>query len=205
MNDSDRTTSDPTRLLESAWALRRSAFAGPTDDLPGQLAQARSRLEEAVEHLRDAEDPVLLAHALHLVAHVETDLGRPARARELWQESVALLRTAHDPLQLAHKLRHLGDLLRTEGPVDEARSLLEEAVALHRDHSKDHDENPNVSLDLANALRRLALLNEEQEEIDTARTQWAEARDLYARLGISAGVDEAAQHLRALVGEDGTA
>ena len=204
MNDSDGTTSSASRLMESAWAQRRSAFAGPTDNLPEELTEVRARLKGAVELLQDSEDAILLAHALHLVAHIESDLGRPARARERWEEAVALLRTAHDPLQLAHKLRHLGDLLRTEGAVDEARPLLEEAVALHRDHSKDHEENPSVTLDLANALRRLALLNEEKEEIDAARAQWTEARNLYAGLGISAGVDEAAQHLRALTGEGAT-
>ena len=42
---------------------------------------------------------------------------------------------------------------------------------------------------------KLALLNEELTEPEAARDQWSEARDLYAHLGLAAGVEEADQHL----------
>ena len=204
MTKSDRPASTALQMMETAWALRSAALAGPAGDVDKRLDEVRTRLVSAVELLRGEEEPVLLAHALHLCAHVEADLGHRARARELWEESIALLRTADDPLQLAHKVRHLGDLLRTDGALEDARSLLEEAVALHREHGEATGRNPNATLDLANALRRLALLSEQRTEPEAAREQWREARALYAQLGLAAGVDEAARHLRELAGEGAT-
>ena len=99
------------------------------------------------------------------------------------------------PLQLAHKLRHLGDLLRERGDLERATPLLEEALALYRAETPLEEAHPAHALDVANAVRRVALLREESQEPAAAVELWAEARELYARLELAAGVEEAEQHL----------
>ena len=50
-------------------------------------------------------------------------------------------------------------------------------------------------LDLANALRPIALLRERQGDATSAKSLWSEAHALYSAAGVEAGVAEAARHL----------
>ena len=60
--------------------------------------------------------------------------------------------TIGDPLLLAHTLRHLGDLHHDDGRDDLAEPLYDEALALYRASNA-------PPLDLANAIRSLAVIN----------------------------------------------
>lgn len=110
-------------------------------------------------------------------------------ARQCYEESVALLRQLDRPLMLAHTVRHLGDVYCESGLRELAESCYDEALTLYRNQP---DRSP---LDLANAIRSLAVLRSEQ-----ARTLWEEAREIYAALGIDAGIKEATDRIMALCG-----
>ena len=108
-----------------------------------------------------------------------------ATAQKCYEESVALLRELDEPLLLAHTVRHLGDVYHEEGRSDLAESRYLEALSLYRRHQG------HLPLDLANAIRRLAVLRWEQ-----SRAFWEEARDLYTAIGIEAGIKEGTARLK---------
>ena len=108
-------------------------------------------------------------------------------ARLCYEEAVVLFRDVDEPLVLAHSVRHLGDVYLEQGRPDLAEPCYHEALALYRAHA---DES---SLDLANAVRSLAVLRWEQ-----AKMLWEEARTLYTGLSIEAGVTESAARVAAL-------
>jgi tetratricopeptide (TPR) repeat protein len=108
-------------------------------------------------------------------------------ARKCYEEAVALFRAAGNPLRLAHTIRHLGDVYREGQCPHLAEPCYLEALELYRHHEK------TPSLDLANALRSLAVLREEQ-----ARALWEEAGHIYTTLQIAPGVKEATTRLQAL-------
>lgn len=179
-------------LMRSAWATRRAAFDADPVGKRELLERARQDLSAAVAMCRDGGSPVSLAQAVHLLANVELDLERVDRARSLWEEAIRILRGTDDVLQLAHKVRHLGDLHRHCGRLDDAEACYDEALALYREH-----DAPG-SLDLANAVRRMAALRELRGDAERARALWRETRDLYAAVDLTAGVEEAERHLERL-------
>jgi hypothetical protein len=79
----------------------------------------------------------------------------------------------------------VSDLARERGSVGEALSSAAEAVAIYR------SQPGSRPLDLANALRLNALALSDSGYADEAKPLWQEARDLYASVGVAAGVDEA--------------
>ena len=91
---------------------------------------------------------------------------------------------------LAHALRHRSEIARCGGEADRALSLSLEAVALYRTMA-----DPVVALDLANALRGLALAHEAIHDPASAAASWREARELYHQSGVAAGRDECDAHL----------
>jgi hypothetical protein len=68
-----------------------------------------------------------------------------------------------------------------------AEPCYHEALGLYRSHEG------RASLDLANAVRSLAVLRWEQ-----TRTLWEEVLDLYTNLSIEAGIKESAARVAAL-------
>lgn len=119
-------------------------------------------------------------------------MGRRDAALRLYREAVPLCRRGDDPLVLAHTVRHLGDVLREIGDLEGAEPCYTEALALYRAHP-----SPPL-LDVANAVRRMAILREALGENEHARALWREARELYREVGIEAGVSESAAHLEGL-------
>lgn len=124
------------------------------------------------------------------------DLGRSERsageleaARSLYEEAALLCRAEGHGVLLAHTLRHLGDINREVGRLDVAERCYDEALGIYR------DEIRRRPLDVANALRSVALLREDQARGDQAQALWEEARELYADVGIQEGVDECCAHL----------
>jgi hypothetical protein len=73
-----------------------------------------------------------------------------------------------------------------------AEPCYHEALTIYRAHK----ETP--PLDLANAIRGLALLKSNAGEVEEARALWAEARDLYAAVNVEAGVKESSRRLALL-------
>lgn len=129
--------------------------------------------------------PLSQPEALIQQAQQARKAGQLYQAAGLYSQAAELYRAAGHELRLAHTLRHAADVLRDDGKLAQAEPLYLEALALYRAHP----EAPH--LDLANALRPLALLREAQ-----ARQLWTEARDLYDSVGVEAGVNECSQHLQ---------
>jgi tetratricopeptide (TPR) repeat protein len=110
-----------------------------------------------------------------------------AMARLCYEEAILLFREVDEPLVLAHTIRHLGDVYQEQGRPDLAEPCYHEALGLYRSHENDS------SLDLANAVRSLAVLRWEQ-----TRALWEEVLDLYTRLSIEAGIKESTARVAAL-------
>lgn len=172
----------PGRLVKRASRARRE----------GRLADAHRDLVEAVAICRRAGTRRELARALGSLGQIERDLGHGDAARPLYEEAVAVCRAEGEPLALAHTLRHLGDLHREAGLARDAEVCYNEALGLYRSHKA------TAPLDLANAIRPLAILKEAAGEEDEARRLWLEARDLYQVVGVSAGVAECSARLARL-------
>lgn len=138
--------------------------------------------------ISDGDRTDLLARAQKLRQSGESARRRDDNvARRCYEESVALLRDVGEPLTLAHTIRHLGDVYHEQGRPELAEPCYEEALALYREHGK------GPSLDLANAIRSLAVLRWEQ-----TRAIWEEARYLYTTLRIEPGIKESTARLEAL-------
>lgn len=106
--------------------------------------------------------------------------------------AVAFARVRSEPLVLAHRVRHLGDAYRQLRRAEWAESCYTEALSIYRQHQA------TKPLDLANALRGFALLQESVGARQEARRLWQEAHDLYVKLGVAPGVSESAARLTAL-------
>ena len=136
----------------------------------------------------DADRMDRLARAQELRLRGESARHRDApMARLCYEEAVAMFRKVDEPLVLAHAIRHLGDVYHEQGRPDLAEPCYHEALRLYRNH----EDGP--SLDLANAVRSLAVLRWEQ-----TRALWEEARGLYTAVGIDAGVKESTARIAAL-------
>src|SRR5206468_3549758 len=111
--------------------------------------------------------------------------------------AVASARRREDPLKLAHTIRHLGDAYYYAGRWALAEPCYVEALSIY------HDNNHTRPLDLANAVRSLAVLKHESGASDEARRLWQEAHDLYTALEAPAGIAESAARLALLARQQG--
>ncbi|WP_297512820.1 hypothetical protein [uncultured Caulobacter sp.] len=128
------------------------------------------------------EHETLMAEARQARAAGRVDLAHATYAR-----AALAARDAGAPIAVADALRHLSDLDREAGRPTPALAAAQEAVALYRARA----DAPRLSL--ANALRQTALALEALGR--PALDAWREAGDLYAELGVEAGVTEAEHHL----------
>ncbi len=157
-----------------------------------RLEDARRDLVAAVEIGRRAGGGQQLAKGLAGLGQIERDLGHLERARRHYEEACAIYRNEGDALLVAHTVRHLGDICREEGRLDLAEPCYTEALAIYR------GDGATAPLDLANAIRGLALLKEKVGESAQARLLWQEVRDLYAAVNVEAGVAESTRRLAVL-------
>lgn len=169
-------------LIAAAWRDRRE----------GRHADAERGLRDAIDASRRAGNGRQLVSALGKLAHVLRDLGRDDEALPVSEEAVHVSRDEGDSLRLAHTVRHLGDLHRDAGRLVEADRCYGEALALYR-----AAPSPDA-LDVANALRPAAFLKLSQGERSAARALLSEARTLYQKAGIDAGVEECSRQLAQL-------
>lgn len=162
------------------------------DHLRGALdARREARPNEAWSHLIAAESICRstgrrrdLVTTLAGMAQLHRDAGDPVSALPLFEEAVTHCQQLRDPQLMAHALRHLGEVHLELRGFERAQQHLRDALRLYR------GESATSRLDLANAVRPLASCLERQGADDEARASWTEARDLYASLGIEAGVAE---------------
>jgi tetratricopeptide (TPR) repeat protein len=149
---------------------------------------ARRDLLQLIKTLRDKGPQLDLASALRELGETERRTD-PASARQYYEEAITILRTLNAPVLLAHAIRHLGDVLYESGEAPRARSCHHEALTIYRQH-------PEASrLELANAIRSLAVSQSSSGDKAQAIQLWQEARALYRSLDIEAGVNESTKQI----------
>jgi tetratricopeptide (TPR) repeat protein len=175
------TPLSPDEFMQRAAQARRE----------NRLSDARRDAEEALRLYRMAAARQGLARALMLLGQIERDEQQPENALRCYEEAVQLRREEGDPLRLAHSVRHLADLYSETGLLDSAASCYSESLSLYCSNQQ------TAPLDLANALRGFALLEEKRGEPANSQRLWEEARALYVAVGVKAGVEECSSHLSA--------
>jgi hypothetical protein len=95
-----------------------------------------------------------LAEALCGLAQAERDIGNPKAASHHYANAAVLYRQLGPPARLAYAIRHEADVLREMCHPAEAEPLHLEAAGIYRQLGE------KATLDLANTLRGLALVNE---------------------------------------------
>jgi len=176
-------------LTEQALKLMSEANRARLEDRP---EDAHRDYATAVALCRQSGARRELIQALKGLGQIERDMDRGDAALRLYEEAVALCREEDDPLMLAHSVRHVGDIHRDAGRAELAEACYLEALAIYRNN--EHTD----TLDLANAVRPLAILKDAAGEVAEARRLWAEARDLYAAANVQQGALESSRRLKRL-------
>jgi tetratricopeptide (TPR) repeat protein len=111
--------------------------------------------------------------------------------------AVARRRRIDDPLRLAHAVRHLGDAYYYARRAEQADACYVEALSIYcgNEHAR--------PLDVANAIRSFAVLEDYVGAAEEAKRLWQEAHDLYMALDVAAGVAESAARLALLARRQG--
>jgi tetratricopeptide (TPR) repeat protein len=154
-----------------------------------RITDSRAVFIEAVRKAAIEADRSSLAEALCGLAQAERDIGNPQAASHHYANAAVLYRQVGPPVRLAYAIRHQADVLREMGQPTEAEPLYLEAEGIYRQLGE------KATLDLANTLRGLALVNESAAKIDAAKALWWEARELYAKCNVEAGVAECDERL----------
>jgi tetratricopeptide (TPR) repeat protein len=150
----------------------------------GKVPDAWSHLIAAESICRSTGRRRDLVTTLAGMAQLHRDGGAPADALPLFEEAVTHAQQLRDTHLLALALRHLGETHLELRALGRAEQQLRDALALYRTLP-----DP-MSIDVANALRPLALCLERQGADEDARALWRETREVYAVLGITEGVAE---------------
>jgi len=158
----------------------------------GRLDDAYHAYQQAADTSRASGKEEHLITALAGLGQIERDRGRLDQAQKHYAEALTLCRDQGFPLRTASVARHLGDIFRLNGQAQQAESLLSEAISLYR-QSLD-----TKVLDLANAIRPLALFKTAEGDIDGARLLWQEAQILYSAVNVDAGAAECSSQLAKL-------
>lgn len=137
---------------------------------------ARMAFAEAAEVFRRRGIWAELAHSLARQAQIERDTGQFDQAIAFQEEALGIARDLGDDTKLVHVLRHLGDILQASGRHTDADPFYREMLSLYRSLP---DTAP---LELANAVRSVAMHEQSLGNVSEARTLWQEARDRYSRL-----------------------
>lgn len=174
-------TEDAESLLATAAQARRD----------GRLDEAFRAYEGAADLSRGAGSEHRLVRALSGLGQIERDRGALDRAQRQYEAALDVSRGLGHPLLVATMARHLGDVYRENGLSERAEPLLAEAVKLYR------GSLDTKVLDLANAIRPLALLLTAKGDAGAARPLWQEARALYSSIHVTAGVSECDANLPA--------
>jgi tetratricopeptide (TPR) repeat protein len=155
----------------------------------GRIADSRAIFIKCVRSAAEDGDRPSLAEALCGLGQADRDIGNLEAARLHYAGAAVLYREIGPPARLAYAIRHEADLLREESRPAEAEPLYLEAESIYRQQGEE------AALDLANTLRGLASVNESLAKPDASRPLWQEARQLYARCNVEAGVAECDRRL----------
>lgn len=120
----------------------------------GNLDSARTLYEEAANHLRAADSPLPLAHALRHVGDIFLDLRRSESAQPFYREALELYRAGPhtQPLDLANTLRGIGLMEQQLGNSAAAVTAWKEARSLY--------STLGIDAGVQEASRRLAALRD---------------------------------------------
>jgi tetratricopeptide (TPR) repeat protein len=160
--------------LQAAAAARRE----------GRGAEAWPHLISAEAICRSTGRRRDLVTTLAGMAQLHRDAGEHASALPLFEEAVTHCQQLRDTHLMAHALRHLGETHLELRALGRAEQHLRDALAMYRTLPD------TMTLDVANALRPLAVCLERQGADEDARALWGETREVYAALGIAEGVAE---------------
>ena len=158
----------------------------------GRLADSRAIFLKAVRSAAEGADRPDLAEALCGLGQAERGIGNLEAARHHYAGAAVLYRQIGPPERLAYALRHEADILREASLPAEAEPLYVEAAGIYQQHGED------AELDLANTLRGLALANESLGKVDASKSLFEQARALYAKCNVEAGVAECKEKLSQL-------
>lgn len=174
-------------LKQAAQARREQRHSDARRDLLEAVALERNA--PARPEAAPRQNPRDLARALAALGQTARDAGHATDALAHYQEAASIYRVQGNTLKLAHSLRHVGDIHQDAGRPTEAELYYHQALALYR-------ANPETPrLDLANAIRPLALLKHDAGKFDDAEPLWAEAKLLYDSVNVLPGVAECAARL----------
>ncbi|MCP4664557.1 MAG: tetratricopeptide repeat protein, partial [bacterium] len=121
-----------TVLEKLASARLRAAIAGTRGRLrrlQGRLDLARPLFEEALRHVREAEDPQGEGYFLLELGHVLVRQGDPQEGLEHIERAIAVFTQLENRLDLASARARSAEALRDLGKLDDARERIE--LALH--------------------------------------------------------------------------
>jgi tetratricopeptide (TPR) repeat protein len=155
----------------------------------GRLVDAHHCFSEAIAQCRQGGSRSELIRALKGLGQIERDLDQSDAARPLYEEAVALCRKDGNAQALAQTIRHLADIHHTSGNVAAAEPCYQEAIDLYR------GDPHTATLDLANAIRPLAILKSHTGQMADARQLWTEARKLYLAVNVADGAAECTYRL----------
>jgi tetratricopeptide (TPR) repeat protein len=158
----------------------------------GRIQDAKDDLVDVVDLCRTADNQMELAAALTALGQIERALHHLDASRQHYEEAVTIYRAQGNDRKLAHTLRHLGDIHRSEGRTEVAESYYDQALTLYR------SDKQTPPLELANAIRGLAILKHDSGAVGQAKLLWTEARDLYAIVNVNEGVAESSRRLALL-------
>lgn len=144
----------------------------------------RKALEEAAELARRSGNATEHALTLRDLAEMERGVEDLAAAAGHYEAAIALIRKANDAGKLAFLLRHLGDVYQEMKRLPEADAAYAEALALYRAAEKPH------VLDIANTVRRQAIVAHDGGRTTDALRLWREAHALYVKFGHPPGIEE---------------
>jgi tetratricopeptide (TPR) repeat protein len=154
-----------------------------------RLADSRAIFFQGVRNAAEEADRPDLAEALCGLAQAEHGIGNLQAAGHHYANAGVLYRQLGLRERLAYAIRHEADILRETGKVVEAEPLYLEAEEIYRQLGE------QATLDLANTLRGLALVNESAGKMDASKALWQQARELYEKCKVEPGVAECDEKL----------
>jgi tetratricopeptide (TPR) repeat protein len=149
-----------------------------------RLPASRAIFIDCVRKASEEGDRSALAEAFTGLAEAENEIGNCEAARHHYANAALLYRDIGPPKSLACAVGHEAGLLVQMNHFVEAEPLYLEAEKYYRQAGEES------ALDLANTLRGLARVKESTGEVQAAASLWREAREIYARRGVTEGVAE---------------
>ncbi|MCK4718381.1 MAG: tetratricopeptide repeat protein, partial [Thermoplasmata archaeon] len=95
----------------------------------GNTAEGEEFSRRALQTAREAEDPLLEARCLILMAHISSGIGDLEHARDLFQEALGILEEEGDVTELPRILNGQGDVCKIQGHYGMAMLQYEKCIA----------------------------------------------------------------------------